>query len=86
MNAKFLIVGVAAIALAASGAAAKTRHHAMRHAKGAMEASGGSYAAPAQPIPYGQMDAYMKASPSERSSMMSGGASAPASTTTTPPS
>jgi hypothetical protein len=84
MNAKFLIVGVAAIALAASGAQAKSRHHATRHAKGAAEESGGAYAAPAQPIPYGQLDAYMKATPKERADMMSGGASAPASTT--PPS
>lgn len=72
MNAKVLIAGVAVAAMVCGAASART--HAMhRHASGAM-----SYAAPSQPIPYGQLDAYLKASPKQRTAMMSGGAMATA--------
>ncbi|MGI8840553.1 MAG: hypothetical protein ACR2F8_07220, partial [Caulobacteraceae bacterium] len=71
MKAKILIAGVTVAALAAGGASAAThkKHHKMHH-KGHMAASSSSmYAEPAQPIPYTQLDAYMKASPRERQSM-----------------
>ena len=72
MNAKVLIAGVAIAVMATGAASAKTMKHKM--------SSGGSYAAPSQPIPYSQMDAYMKASPKQRTAMMSG---APADTSST---
>ena len=72
MNAKILIAGVAVAAMVCGAASART--HAKHH-----HASGGvSYAAPSQPIPYSQLDAYVKAAPKQRSAMMSGGAMASA--------
>jgi hypothetical protein len=59
---RILIAGVAIAALCASGASAKARHH---HAK----SSGSTYAAPAQPIPYAELDHYLRASRSERRSI-----------------
>ncbi len=52
MNPKLLILGVAAAALAAGGASAAT-HHSKKHM--ARE----NYAAPAQPIPYSELDSYV---------------------------
>jgi hypothetical protein len=34
--------------------------------------SAGSYAEPSQPVPYGQLNGYMKATPHQRTAMMSG--------------
>ncbi len=68
MNAKVLIAGVAIAAMASGAVSAKT----MKHHKTSSGMSGGSYAAPSQPIPYAQMDSYMKASPRQRTAMMSG--------------
>ena len=73
MNAKVLIAGVAVAVMATGAVSAKTMKH---------STSGGSYAAPSQPIPYGQMDAYMKATPKQRAAMSAGGASADTSATT----
>ncbi|MGH6993424.1 MAG: hypothetical protein ACRED8_08755, partial [Caulobacteraceae bacterium] len=59
-------------------------HHHWRHHHGAMEMSeGGTYAAPSQPIPYTQLDAYLHANHHERVSMMQGWAQ-PGATTGTP--
>ena len=69
MNAKVLIAGVAVAVMATGAVSAKT----MKHHKMSSGMSGGSYAAPSQPIPYSQMDSYMAASPKARSAMMSGG-------------
>jgi hypothetical protein len=70
MIARLLIAGVAISALAfAGGATAKVRHH--RHHAMAHGTSGVAYtyAAPAQPIPYSDMDHYLHASRAERQSM-----------------
>ena len=67
MNAKILIAGVAMAALAAGGASA-TMHK--KHS------AAGAYAEPAQPIPYSQLDAYMKASPRQRQQILASGATA----------
>lgn len=78
MNAKFLVAGIATIALAATGAQAATHHkhhmmshrHMHRHMHGMKRMSeGGAYAAPAQPIPYAQLDAYTDGARHERGSM-----------------
>jgi hypothetical protein len=69
MNAKILIAGVAIAALAAGGASA-TMHK--KHSV----SSAGAYAEPAQPIPYSQLDAYMKASPRERQQILASAATA----------
>ena len=62
MNSKILITGAVVAILAAGAASASPRHHG--------DASGrGKYAAPAQPIPYAQLDAYLKATPKERMAM-----------------
>ncbi|HEY1415715.1 MAG TPA: hypothetical protein VGF42_07505 [Caulobacteraceae bacterium] len=61
MITRLLIAGVAIGALSAAGASAHVRHHHARASTGA-----GAYAAPQQPIPYTQLDTYMKASPRER--------------------
>lgn len=50
------------------GAQHSVRHHA-RHHHMARNERGGSYAAPQQPIPYAQLDQYMKASPRQRMAM-----------------
>ncbi len=42
------------------------------------------YAAPAQPIPYSQLDAYMNATPRQRVSLLTNTASAPTATTGMP--
>jgi hypothetical protein len=63
MNAKLLIAGVAIVALAVGGASANTHK---KHSA----ATSGAYAAPAQPIPYAQLDAYMSASPQERRAIL----------------
>lgn len=61
VNTRLLIAGIAIGALAAGGASAhKTRHHHGRTM---------AYAAPAQPIPYAQLDHYLRASPKERRSI-----------------
>ncbi|MEO8813344.1 MAG: hypothetical protein ABI376_10590 [Caulobacteraceae bacterium] len=54
MNTRLLIAGVAIAALAAGAASARTHHHTTRHTM-----RGPNYAAPSQPIPYGQLDAYV---------------------------
>ena len=72
MNAKVLIAGVAVAVMATGAVSAETMKHSM---------SGGSYAAPSQPIPYGQMDSYMKASPKQRAAMNANGMSADTSAT-----
>ncbi|MDB5477281.1 MAG: hypothetical protein JWP49_2792 [Phenylobacterium sp.] len=78
MKTILLAAGAAALALSATAADAK---HSKKHAMG------GSAASPSQPIPYAQLDAYLKASPSKRASndwwsgSASTGVSANASTT-----
>ncbi|MBV8683340.1 MAG: hypothetical protein JO111_10730 [Caulobacteraceae bacterium] len=54
-----------------TGAKAHAKHHAhhKRMASNERHSRGGQYAAPAQPIPYAQLDQYMKASPKERMAM-----------------
>lgn len=71
MIARLLIAGVAISALAfAGGATAKVRHHHGRHAMAhGMSGVAYTYAAPAQPIPYSDMDHYLHASRAERRSM-----------------
>lgn len=59
MKTVLLAAGAAALALSAGQALAKTTH---KHAKGEAAAT----AEPKQPIPYAQLDAYLKASPSQR--------------------
>jgi hypothetical protein len=59
-------------ATASSDMGAKThvRHHAHHNRMARNERRGaGTYAAPDQPIPYAQLDAYLKASPRERMAM-----------------
>lgn len=45
------------------------RHHAHHHRMAMNERRGGEYAAPQNPIPYAQLDQYMKATPRERMAM-----------------
>jgi hypothetical protein len=54
------LAGAAVIALGASAASAATHH---RHATAE---SAGRYAPPSQPVAYRKLDAYLKASPSQR--------------------
>ena len=61
MITRLLIAGVAIGALAAGGASAHVRHHHRR-----AHSSGYSYAEPAQPIPYAEVDHYLRSSPRER--------------------
>ena len=56
MKTMLLAAGVAATVLSAGSALAATRHH----------ATGGAVAPPKQPIPYAQLNSYLKASPSQR--------------------
>jgi hypothetical protein len=81
MNRKLLVLSVAALALAATGASAKTHKH---HHGGRM-AEGGKYAAPAQPIPYAELDSYVGGS--HRGKMAAGGTTdaQPSSPPSTPP-
>jgi hypothetical protein len=72
MNAKVLIAGVAVAVMATGAVSAKTMKH---------STSGGAYAAPSQPIPYGQLDGYMKASPKQRAAMSANGMGADTSAT-----
>lgn len=64
MNAKILIAGVAVAVMVSGVASAKMHRHVM---------TGGAYAAPAQPVPYAQLEAYMKASAKQRMAMMASG-------------
>jgi len=57
MNLKLLVAGAGVVALAAGAAQAAT-HHA--------STAGGPYAAPSQPVAYSKLDAYLRASPSQR--------------------
>ena len=77
MNAKVLTAGVAVAVMVAGASSAKT-HMSRKHHE-----TGGSYAAPSQPIPYSQMDAYMKASPKQRMAMESSGSAATGSSADT---
>ncbi|HEY2480697.1 MAG TPA: hypothetical protein VGI30_00695 [Caulobacteraceae bacterium] len=61
MITRILIAGVAIAALSTGASAHKTRHH---HASRVS-----TYAAPAQPIPYAELDHYLKASRAERKSI-----------------
>ena len=70
MNAKVLIAGVAVAVMATGAVSAKTM-------------SGGTYAAPSQPIPYDQLDGYMKASPKKRAAMSATSSAADTSATAT---
>jgi hypothetical protein len=76
---RILIAGVAIAALSGGAASAhKSRHHA-RHGAGL------TYAAPEQPIPYAELDHYLRASPAERRSIAAAantGGAANASATT----
>ena len=62
MKTRILIASVAIAALGCGAASATTTHHARAKS---------SYAAPDQPVPYAQLDGYLKASPAQRSAMMS---------------
>jgi hypothetical protein len=59
MKTVLLAAGAAALALSAGQALANTHS---KHHKGAATSAAG----PTQPIPYAQLDAYLKASPSQR--------------------
>ena len=56
MKTMLLAAGVAATVLSAGSALAATKHHAM----------GGAVAPPKQPIPYAELNSYLKASPAQR--------------------
>ncbi len=64
MKLKLLILGGAALALTAGAVVAKTHKAA---------ASGGAYAEPAQPIPYDQVDAYVKGAAKTRAAIVARG-------------
>jgi hypothetical protein len=66
MRSTILMAGVA-LAVAAAGAAYAAPHK--------MRSDGAAVAAPAQPVPYSMMDAYMKASPKARSAMLANASS-----------
>jgi hypothetical protein len=66
MKTALLIAGAAVAGMVAGGAAATTHKS---HRSHTMSSDGGAYAAPAQPIPYVQLDSYIHASPSQRASM-----------------
>jgi Ni/Co efflux regulator RcnB len=55
-------------AASATAAAKHTAHH-RQMASNEKRAGRGAYAAPQQPVPYAQLDAYMKATPKERLAM-----------------
>lgn len=81
MKLKLLILGGASLALIAGVADAKTHRH-------AAATSGGAYAPPSQPIPYDQVDKYVKGNAKTRASIVASagqadtGAAANASATT----
>jgi hypothetical protein len=83
MIARLLIAGVATGALAfAGGATAKARHH---HATAhGMTGVAYTYAAPAQPIPYSDVDHYLHASHAERQSMQMAAANSSATSAAMP--
>lgn len=58
MKTMIVVASVAALVLAVDSASAAAKHH----------AASGAVAAPKQPIPYSQLDAYLKASPKQRAS------------------
>ncbi len=67
MNYKILIATVAIAALAAGTASAKAHHHMAKghhhHGHAHMMMAKENYAAPGQPIPYGEVDAYVHGAP-----------------------
>jgi hypothetical protein len=65
VNIRLLIAGAAIGALAAGGASA----HTARHFHRAMREASITYRAPAQPVPYAQLDHYLHASRAERKSI-----------------
>ncbi|HUZ14028.1 MAG TPA: hypothetical protein VMU93_14415 [Caulobacteraceae bacterium] len=66
MKLQVLVAGVAMLALSAGGASAAThRHHVRRHHP-AWSQTRGRYALPPQPIAYSKLNAYLKATPSQR--------------------
>ncbi|HEY2358820.1 MAG TPA: hypothetical protein VGH86_15310 [Phenylobacterium sp.] len=72
MKTLLLAAGAAALALSAGAAAAASKHPA--HSTVAMS--------PKEPIPYSQLDAYLKASPKQRASMDWSGQAATTGTST----
>ena len=60
MNRNLLIISVAAIAIAGGSASATVRHHSVAD----------RYAAPAEPIPYTQLDAYLNGSSRQRAQIV----------------
>ncbi len=74
MNRKLLVMSVTAAVLAAGATSATTMHK--KHSM----SEGGHYAAPSQPIPYAQLDAYLTGSRSERQQIEAQGASKDAQT------
>ncbi len=71
MNSKLLIAGAAFAALSCGAASA---HHGRTAAN--------IYAAPDQPVPYAQLDGYLKATPSQRAQMASNTGAAPVAANT----
>jgi len=61
VNTKLLIAGVAIAALSCGAASAHTHHK--------KNSAANEYAEPSQPIPYAQLDNYLKATPRQRASM-----------------
>jgi hypothetical protein len=85
MIARLLIAGAAIGALAlAGGATAKTRHHSHQAMAHGASGTAYTYAAPAQPIPYSDMDRYLHASRAERQSMVMAAANSSATSSAQP--
>ena len=85
MIARLLIAGAAIGALAfAGGATAKVSHHGHHATAHGMTGTANTYAAPAQPIPYSDMDHYLHASRAERKSMEMAAASSSATNAALP--
>jgi len=76
VNSKLLISSLAIGAIAAGGATAHVRH-------ASRDSAGSTYAAPAQPIPYAELDHYLHASRGERKSMEMAGSTTNTSAVTT---
>ena len=66
MKPTLLVASVAVAALAAGAASA--HHHRYHHAR-SHHVRSLAYAAPAQPVPYAEVDHYLRATPGERRSM-----------------
>ncbi len=66
MTLKLLLLGGAALALTAGGAEAAKSHNASRHASTAT----GAYAPPSQPIPYSQVDSYVKGNAKQKAAIV----------------